>query len=647
MSVKPTAQVLTTCTIAAVLALGLFGSWAVVGAPANGATSFEKDIRPLLAAHCIKCHSNKKAKGGINLEAFTDEKSVLKARKVWKTVAKQLEAMEMPPAAEQPLPQERRELLLNWIKKTVSAVDCASAADRQPGKAVVRRLSRSEYDNTLRDLLGLPFDSRQAVGMPEEAVGAGFTNQADVLTLSPALMDKYFAAADKLLERLFAAKPEPAAQQALDALLVVKPGSPRENRPIARKILAAFVRRAYRRPVQDDEVERLLQLYDRAVARGGRFEDGLRLALKAVLVSPNFLLRLERDRATPGSDAAYRVDDHELAVRLSYFLWSSMPDDKLSALADQGKLADPAVLEAQVQRMLADPKARALTDDFAAQWLQLKKLAEARPSTEFFPTFTPQLRQALYDETATFFDKLREEDGSVFRLLDADYTYLNQELAKHYGLAGVEGAQLRKVALKPGDHRGGLLGMGSVLAMTSHTSRTSPTLRGKWVLEVIFGTPPPPPPPDAGKIDEEKAKGKDAQSFRELLAQHATRPACAGCHSKIDPLGFGLENFDAVGRWREGVRGLDASGSLPTGEKFNGPAELKRIIVQRQDEFTRNLAERLLSYALGREMEYYDECAVREVKSALEKDGHRFSALVKGIVKSYPFQHRRNTDAAD
>ena len=381
-----------------------------------------------------------------------------------------------------------------------------------------------------------------------------------------------------------------------------------------------------------------MKLFERTVGEG--YEAGIRAALKPVLVSPHFLFRIEQDRAKPGEIA--RVNDHEFATRLSYFLWSSLPDDELSAAADQGKLSDSSVLEQQVTRMLASPKARALTDQFAVQWLQLGKLANARPSTEFFPTFTGNLRRAMRDEVTMFFDQLRATNGSVLELLDANYTFANADLAKHYSLAPVEGGQLRRVSLRPEDHRGGLLGMGAVLAMTSHTHRTSPTQRGKYVLDVIFGTPPPPPPANASQLKEEKNK-KDPKSFREQLAQHAGDPTCAGCHKKMDPLGFALDNYDAVGSWRESKpeNPLDTTGQLPTGEKLTGAADLKRVILKRQEEFVRNLSEQLLRYALGRELDFYDECPVNEITAALAREQYHFSALVLGVVKSFPFQHRR------
>jgi hypothetical protein len=298
--------------------------------------------------------------------------------------------------------------------------------------------------------------------------------------------------------------------------------------------------------------------------------------------------------------------------------------------------------------MLSDPRAHALTENFAGSWLQIHKLASARPSTEFFPEFQPDVRQAMYEETATFFDHLRLEDRDVRELLDADYTYLNEALANYYKIPGVKGKEMRRVALKPEYHRGGLLGMGSVLALTSHTSRTSPTLRGKWVLDVIFGTPPPPPPPDAGMLKEEAEKGKEPKTFREKLALHATSPACLSCHRRMDPLGFALENYNAAGIWREkdGLRALDTSGVLPGGEKFNGVQELKGVLRRRQAEFARNMTEQLFTYALGRELDYYDDASVQEAEDALVRDGHRFSALVLGVVRSYPFRHRRAEDTS-
>jgi hypothetical protein len=290
--------------------------------------------------------------------------------------------------------------------------------------------------------------------------------------------------------------------------------------------------------------------------------------------------------------------------------------------------------------MLADPKAKALTDTFAEQWLQLKRLARARPSTEFFPTFTQKLRQAMGDEVRTFFDHLRTDDMPITDLLDSDYTYANADLAKHYGLEGVTGPEFRKVKLTD-PNRGGLIGMAAVLAMTAHTNRTSPTLRGKYVLDVILGTPPPPPPPNVGNAEDAKG-AKEAKTFKEKLALHAKQPNCAGCHAKIDPIGFGLENFDAIGRGRPSGGDVDARGMLPGGEQFNGPKELKAVLLKKKPRFVENVTEKMLVFALGRELQPSDAPAVKAIVADLEKNGYKFSALAAGIAKSFPFQHRRN-----
>jgi hypothetical protein len=610
------------------------------------------EVRPWLEMHCLRCHGSVKPKAGIDLSTFTDEQSIQRQRKLWRRVLTQVETLEMPPAGARPLAAEQRDQLTAWLKHTLRAAD---PDNPDPGPSPIRRLSRAQYDRTLRDLLGLPFSSGSEVGMPDDA-GQGYDTRAEALTLPPVLLEKYFSAADQALAHVSAGarfrrgegnNEEKASRAAYDQLFLVRPCWLVSKHDAATVLLSRFLPRAFRRPVEPREVVRYVRLADQAMAGGADFESGVGLAVKAALVSPHFLFRLEKDQQPMGSERSYRISDHELAVRLSYFLWSSMPDEQLRQLADQGRLGQPAVLEAEVRRLLADPKARALSEDFAAQWLQLRKVADARPSTEYFPTFTPSLRQAMVAEALTFFDMLREEDRNILELLDADYAYVNADLAKHYGLPAVEGPLLRKVALRPQDRRGGLLGMGAVLSMTSHTSRTSPTLRGRYVLEVILGTPPPPPPPDAGKLDEQMKKGQEPKTFRELMAQHA-QASCAGCHAKIDPLGYGLENFDAVGRWRltQGKETIDASGKLPTGERFDGPDGLKKLLWQRKEAFTRNLAGQMLTYALGRDLDFPDEPIVEALAGDLRSHDYHFSTLVLGIVRSYPFQHRRNTDAS-
>ncbi len=609
------------------------------------------EVRSFASNYCNKCHGDKVQKNGINLAPFTDEKSMLRQRKLWREVVAQVKSGEMPPEDQKQPSKESRDRFILWVTRKLDAADKADREQPDPGRVVVRRLTRSEYNHSVRDLLGTDFDIAGAVGMADDPVGEAFDNLAEALNFSEALMEKYFAAADLAIEKLYSTalkkgqKQKPTEPLPLfDVIVFAKPGAELSARDAARQVIKRLARRAYRRSTEERDIDRLLKLHDAGIAKGHSYEEALKPVLKAVLVSPNFLLRIERNRAKNGN-AAYRISDDELAVRLSYFLWSTMPDAELFELADKGELSKPDVFEKQVRRLLADPKARALTESFADQWLLLRKLPEARPSTEFFPTLTPRLRQAMADEVSTFFDKLRVEDRGLLDLLDSDYTYVNAELARHYGITGVMDGPFQRVALTD-PSRGGLLGMAAMHTLTSHTSRTSPTLRGKYILSVILGTPPPPPPPDAGVIDESK-KGKDAATFREQLKMHASQSACANCHARIDPLGFGLENFDAIGRFRKSGGAVDASGKLPTGEAFNGPKELKQVLLKRKGQFVRNLSARMLSYALGREIEQADEPVLNNIVADLESHDYRFSRLILGIVQSYPFQHRRNLRAEE
>ena len=635
------------------LAGGLLFAWALIIGPGAVAGTeddrpehlreFAPAIQPLLQSRCFECHGPEEQEGGVNFARLMGDGDVLRSRTLWKRALARVAAGEMPPPDDaEPLPAAERARLVGWMRSAAAYVDCGDPDRRDPGPAPLRRLSRVEYDNTVRDLLGLAFDSAREVGMPGEEAGDGFDNLAAALGVSPALIDKYFAAAEKVADAVFAADAKGAS--ARKRLFVARPGPGLPAAEAARRVVARLARLAYRSPPGEADLARLLRFYDRAAARGEPFDDAIRAVLKPVLVSPRFLFRVEDDRSAPDGRPGVAVDDHELAVRLSYFLWSTMPDDELFRLADEQRLADPAVLAQQVQRMLADRKARALTDNFAAQWLQLKKLNNARPSTEFFPTFYGPLKLAMRDEVITFFDHLRAEDGSLLDLLDADYTYANEPLAAHYGIDGVKGPKLRKVALQPGQHRGGLLGMAAVLTLTSHTFRTSPTQRGKYVLEVLFGTPPPPPPANAGQLKNERPGGKtQVTTFREQLDRHATQASCAGCHHKIDPLGFALDNYNAIGAWREATpeTPLDVSGVLPTGEAIRGVGDLKQVLLKRKDDFARNVVERMMVYALGRELDHFDECAIRDAVAALQRGDYRVSALVRGVVESVPFRQRR------
>ena len=412
----------------------------------------------------------------------------------------------------------------------------------------------------------------------------------------------------------------------------------------AQEILATLARRAYRRPVTDADVALLLGFY-REGREVGDFDAGIEMALRRLLVSPEFLFRVERD-PEDDSRGPYDISDLALASRLSFFLWASIPDDELLDVAANGTLRDTGVLEAQVRRMLADPRADTLVTNFAAQWLYLRNLPAVSPNFITFPDFDDTLRRAMRQETELFFGSIIHEDRSALDLLTADYTFLNERLAKHYDIPNIYGSHFRRITLPPESPRGGLLGQASILAVTAYATRTSPVVRGKWILENLLGTPPPPPPPNVPPLSEDKSDA--VLSMRERMVEHRRNPVCASCHAIMDPVGLSLENFDAVGRWRtltDGFAPIDASGSFPDGTTFDGVSGLKQAILGRADQFVRTLTEKLLTYALGRAVEYYDAPAVRAIERTAARDDYRFSSLILGIVKSTPFQMRRPPDS--
>jgi mono/diheme cytochrome c family protein len=426
-----------------------------------------------------------------------------------------------------------------------------------------------------------------------------------------------------------------------DRIFVCRPASTANEPACAKRIVTALARRAYRRPVTDADVTAPLQFYAKARASSS-FESAIEMALRALVASPEFLFRVERDpeRVAPGS--AYRISDVELASRLSFFLWSSIPDDALLAEAERGRLHEPAVLAQQVRRMLADRRSGSLTTNFASQWLYLRNLAAAEPNLRLFPDFDDNLRQGFRRETELFFQSIVAENRSVLDLLDADYTFVNERVARHYGIPHVYGDRFRRVALPADSVRRGLLGQGSILTVTSHSTRTSPVRRGKWILDNIFGMPPSPPPDNIPPL-KENAPGQPTQTMRQLMAEHRSNPTCAACHAPMDPLGLALENFDAIGRWRtvgEGRLPIDASGSLPGGATFDGVTGLRTALLSRPDLFVDTLTGKLLTYALGRGVDYRDAAAIREIRGRTAADSYRFSSLVAAIASSTPFQMR-------
>ena len=424
-------------------------------------------------------------------------------------------------------------------------------------------------------------------------------------------------------------------------IFICRPSSIRDEEACAGKIVSALAHRAYRRPVTEGDVSILLGFYKENRSEGS-FEDGIRGAIERILLDPEFLFRFETDPESMTADTAYRISGLELASRLSFFLWSSIPDDELLNLAEQELLQEPAVLEQQVRRMLQDSRSKALMTNFPGQWLLLRNLPSYSPDPEVFPYFDDNLREALQRETELFFESLLREDRPIPDLLMADYTFLNERLADHYGIPNIYGSRFRRVTLTDRNRRG-LLGHGSILTATSYANRTAPTLRGKWILDNILGAPPPAAPPDIPEL-KENASGDQALTMRERMEEHRANPTCATCHNQMDPLGFALENFDAIGGWRinDGTSAIDPSGVLPGGEKFQSPAEFREVLFGKRDQFVATVTERLLTYALGRELEYYDAPAVRNIMRDATRADYRWSAVILSIVESVPFQMRRS-----
>ena len=440
----------------------------------------------------------------------------------------------------------------------------------------------------------------------------------------------------------------PGATPSRERIFTCRPSSttPDAEGVCAREIISVLARRAFRRPLTDVDVQTLLEFYEVGRATGG-FEAGIKLALQRILVSPYFLFRVEQDPdgITPGTP--HRVTDLELASRLSFFLWSSIPDDQLLDVASMGQLNDPLVLEREVRRMVADPRSKALVNNFAAQWLGTRNLPFAVPNEDLFPEYDDNLRRAFQRETELFVESILREQRSAVDLLTAEYTYVNERLARHYGIRNVRGNWFRKVALGPDQvARAGILGHGSVLTVTSLATRTSPVNRGKWILENILGTPPPPPPPDVPALEEADTEGQ-ALSMREAMSVHRRNPVCSACHAKMDPLGLALENFDAIGRWRtrsESNENIDASGTLPGGGTFTGPTDLRKVLLDRPEQFVETVAEKLLMYATGRGLEYYDRPAIRAIAREAAADDYKLGSVILGVIKSTPFQMRRSNE---
>ena len=767
---------------------------AVVRTQGTGPAPPSTNARETLDRYCVTCHNQKTKTANLTLDTLNVQE-VAAHPDTWEAVVRRLRTGTMPPV-NMPRPDEARSSSL--VRFLEGELD-RGVKEPRPGRALLRRLNRAEYGNTIRDLLDIQLDVTSL--LPPDDSAFGFDNNADLMTVSPSLLERYLSAADRVSalavgdpatvagEETYSVRGDQSQSQhreglplgtvggvgvrhyfpldgtydfrltlfrtntestrglehphqieiavdgvrialqtvggdaeagqkgnatdradATDARLRVKvpvkagphevtatfirkmaespnrlrpflrsnsgtydstgrphietltitgpfdatgagdtparrrvficrPRTAGEEEPCAKRILTTLAGRAYRRPVSDADLAPLMAFY-RDGRQKGTFDTGIQLGLRRLLASPTFVFRAENDPSSAAAGAVYRVSDIELASRLSYFLWSSMPDVALLDAAVAGRLRQPAVLEAQVRRMLADPKADAFVENFAGQWLHIRNLRNMAPNTDEFPDFDNDLRDAFRRETELFFGSVVREDRNVLDLMRADYTFVNERLARHYGLHDVYGSQFRRVTLTD-DVRRGLLGKGSILLVTSRADRTAPTLRGKWILENLLGVPPPPPPPEVPAL--QPVPGIQPKTMRERLDTHRANPACAGCHRLTDPLGFSLENFNAVGAWRTRDAGeaVDSSGALPDGTALTGVVELRAALLKHPDAFVQTVSEKMLIYALGRGLQSYDQPVVRKIVRDAAGSDYRFSSLVLGVVKSPPFQMRQ------
>lgn len=593
---------------------------------------FKDDVTPFLKTYCLECHgkNNREKQGDVSFQSTFNRPGAGEFRKQWQLALVNVKTHAMPPpdAKKQPTDEERQKFI-EWVP----TVKFLSTPD--PGAFVIRRLTKVEYGNTLRDLLGV--DPAIAAQLPEDVPGEGYLN-----TISPLQSEQYLELANEALNRALGPKDGPPTERQKQ-LFGETPAPGSDARLAASKVARSFARSAYRRPPSDDEVEVLLRVFDLGQDNKLTYLASLRLMVKAVLVSPQFLF-ITPEKETPTGQSIVPLDDYQVAARLSYFLWSTMPDAELAALADGGKLHEPEILRAQVKRLIEDPRSQALFDGFGVQWLGIGGLKDKTFDPAKFPEMTSTMRATMHDEVRLFFESIVHENRSVIGFVDSDYTFLNEGLAKIYGLdKAVSGPQMRKVQLTDAN-RGGVLGMPGILAMTSFPERTSAVKRGVWVLEQVLGEHVPPPPANVPALEKQDQKEIAKLTLRQRTELHRTDAVCANCHKILDPIGFGLENFDAIGRWRDkddsGGK-IDAAGELPGGQRFTSPKELKAIIAGRKDEVVRNLAEKLLSYALCRPLEGYDEFVVDRLMENLAKDDNRMQTLITEVVISYPFTHRR------
>ena len=597
------------------------------------------EIAAFADRYCLDCHQGEDAEAGLDLQGFFSIQSAAKQSDAWNHVIQRVHDREMPPMESELPADDERERFVQWAQQTLHRAICDNG--KAAGPPLIRRLNRGEYANTIRDLLGIHINAGHA--LPDDGAGGeGFDNAAETLFISPIHAEKYLNAARTALNH---AIKDRRGRRKIFTEIPSESVSPSDA---AREILADFLPRAFRRPATEIELARFLELFEVAFEADAAFEPAIQLTLEAVLISPKFLFIWEEPNTM--SQPAL-ISDHELASRLSYFLWASMPDERLFELANKGELRNEEVLVAEVKRMLSPGRRDTRLRDFAAsfieQWLGTRALGrEFKPDPSIAERYDSELEGGMKYEPIFFFEDLLKENRSLLNFIDSDFSYANRRLARHYGIRG-KGRfreQPRRFEFDEGSHRGGLLGMSAVLAVSSYPHRTSPVLRGKWILETMLGTSPPPPPPDVPELEENKPN-EEALSLRKRLELHRQDAQCASCHNRMDPLGFGLQNYDVLGQWRTEIDGqeIDSQGELPDGSRFDGPVELKQLLMAKKQQFVRNLTKKMLGYALSRGLTNRDYCTVDEIVEKLTTADYSTHTLILEITKSFPFRYKAGT----
>ncbi len=615
------------------LALSVAFTIPIFAAPAKEHTFAQ--TQGFLKSYCVSCHQGAKPSAGFNAAKLNTIQTLMEDPRKWSRMLTRVRDNEMPPKGAPAPPLDKREAFVSYVEETMKSAACADGISPRP--ALLRRLNRTEYSATMRDLLNIHINAGR--GLPADGAGGeGFDNAAETLFLSPMHAEKYLEAAREALG--YGAK-DPKSRS---RFLVAEPNDKTTPEQAARKVLEAFLPRAFRRPARPEELERYFTLFANAYKKNQSYETSILHALQGVLISPHFLFRVEE----PNPGAGPRLlDGFALASRLSYFLWGTMPDDDLTKLAAAGKLNDDKILGEQTIRLLKDPRTRDFAEQFVEQWLNTRELGrDIKPDPKLFPAYyDAEIQSGIRYEPILFFQELLTANLSLLNLIDSKFTVMSNKLAKHYGIKPEKPLRQQPVVvdLPPGSHRGGVLGMAAVLAVSSYPNRTSPVLRGKWILDALLGTPAPPPP--AGVPPLEDKVGTAPQTLRERLERHRQNPACGVCHNRIDPLGFGLENYNVLGLWRteDDGKAIDSKGVLPDGATFDGPDEMKKILMEKKDLLVRNLTVKLLGYALGRGLTLEDHCSVDRIVDAVKKENYSAHTLILEIVRSVPFRYQVGT----